>query len=148
MEPEGDPELVNPEEAVTTLGDPVGVGVAPGLSDPTDAVATPLAVPAEGDAAPLSLLVPLPERDPVRLPEGLPEAELAWVLLRLPGADLDAEATPVRVRVCDVEPVSVGDPVEVRELVWDPVVVVVPDADSETEPDSDSGLLDGCAELV
>jgi hypothetical protein len=147
-EPEGEPELVKPVEAVTTLGDPVGLGVAPGLWVPTDAVAPPLAVPAEGEAAPVWLLVPLPEREPVRLPDPLPEAELAWVLLRLPGADLVAEATPVRLLVCDVLPVTVWLPVDVRELVWDSVAVVVPDAECDTEPDSDSRLLDGCAELV
>lgn len=69
--------MVSSAEAVTTLGVPVGLPVPPGLSDPKDAVAPPLAVPAEGDAAPLWLPVPLPDREPVRLPDPLPEAELA-----------------------------------------------------------------------
>ena len=37
----------------------------------------------------------------------------------------------------------------VRELVCDPVVVVVPEADTDTEELSDhSGLVDGCADPV
>ena len=40
-------------------------------------------------------------------------------------------------------------PVLVRELVWDPVAVVVPEEDTDTEALSDhSPLVDGCADPV
>ena len=81
--------------------------------------------------------------------ELLPDTEDFCVAERDTTALLDTVAPPELLFETEAEAVYVADPVLVRELVCDPVAVVVPDEDKETDALSDhSALVEGCADPV
>lgn len=120
------------------------------LSEPLEEGDTSeLPVAPEGELRELKLSDPVPLRVPVRVEEPLPETEPVCVTVRDTTVVLEAVGAPELVFETEGDAVYVVEPVLVRELVCEPVVVVVPEEERETEGVSDhSALVEGCADAV